>query len=98
MKILRSSQSLNGISTVLIQQFSNKSGLKNLGKEGDAYVTKQLTQNHDIYIYFPLDTKTLNAEQCAESLTSLMFLVENRDDIINDISCAYINKQIRRPG
>ena len=81
-----------------IQKFSIKACIKNFGKDGEADVTKELTQNNDTQKYFYLNTKTLNADQRADDLASLMFMVENRYDKIKARSCEYGSKQIRIPG
>ena len=54
---------LHVFGVVLIQQFSIKSGLNSFIKEVDYAVTKELTHNHDMQTYFPLDPNNLNMEQ-----------------------------------
>ena len=61
-------------------------------------MTKELTHNHDMQTYFPLDPNNLNMEQRTEGLVSLMFLVENKYGIIEAKSCSDGIKQRRRPG
>ena len=48
--------------------------------------------------YSPLDPNTLNAEQCAEDLAPLMFLVENPDGRTKSRSCIDGSKQRRIMG
>ena len=83
---------LHVLEVVLIQQFSLKYDLKHFGKEVEASVTKELTQHHDMQVYFSVYPNTLNTKQRAEDLAPLVFLVENRDGRIKDRSCSYRSK------
>ena len=61
-------------------------------------MTNELTQHHDMQTYLPLNPKTLNADQHAEALASLIFMVENRYGRIKVTSCADGSKQRIIPG
>ena len=64
----------------------------------EAATKKESTQHNDMHIYLSLGTKNLNAEQRAEDLSSIIFLVEKRYGRIKARSCADGSKQRRRPG
>jgi hypothetical protein len=78
---------------VALMQYSIKAGLKKFGEKGEAVVTKELKQLHDMTTFYPVDSKTLTKEDKARAIASLMFLKEKRDGTVEGRACADGQKQ-----
>jgi hypothetical protein len=78
---------------VALMQYSIKAGLKKFGEKGEAAVTKELKQLHDMTTFYPVDSKTLTKEDKAKAIASLMFLKEKRDGTVKGRACADGRKQ-----
>jgi hypothetical protein len=78
---------------VALMQYSIKAGLKKFGERGEAAVTKELKQLHDMETFFPVDASTLTKQDKAKAIASLMFLKEKRNGDIKGRACADGRKQ-----
>jgi hypothetical protein len=78
---------------IVLTQYSIKAGLNKFGARGEAAVTKELKQLHDMITFFPVDEKTLTREQKMKAIASLMFLKEKRNGDIKGRTCADGRKQ-----
>ena len=78
---------------IMAQQYIVKKGIELFGKKGEAAVTKELTQMHDMKVYYPMDPKELTREQRKEALSSLIFLMQKRDDSVKSRACVNRSKQ-----
>jgi hypothetical protein len=76
-----------------MSQYSLKAGLKKFGKKGEAAVTKELGQFHDLSVFVPVDGKKLSREERKAALASLIFLKEKRDGTVKARACADGRKQ-----
>jgi hypothetical protein len=74
-------------------QYSINAGLKKFGAQGEAAVTKELKQLHDMITFFPMDPNELTAEQKRKAIASLMFLTEKRNGDVKGRACADGRKQ-----
>jgi len=77
-------------------QYSLKAGLKKFGKEGEAAVSKELGQFHDLSVFIPMDASELTREQREAALASLMFLKEKKDGTVKARACADGRKQLEK--
>jgi len=78
---------------VALAQYSVTAGLKKFKEKGEARVTKELTQMHDMTVFKPIFKEDLSKEERAKALASLMFLKEKRDKTIKARMCADGQKQ-----
>ena len=81
------------LGVIMLQQFNLNAGLKKFGSRGEAAVSKELKQLHDMRTFFPVEAKSLSKEERLKALSSLMFLTEKRDGKIKGRACADGRKQ-----
>ena len=63
-------------------------GLKKFKEKGEAGVTKELTQMHNMNVFRPIELKSLTNDDKKKALSSLMFLKEKRDSLVKVCMCA----------
>jgi hypothetical protein len=68
-------------------------GTKKFKAKGEAGVTKELTQMHDMNVFRPIEGESLTYDEKKKALLSLMFLKEKRDSLIKARMCADRRKQ-----
>jgi hypothetical protein len=68
-------------------------GIKKFKAKGEAGVTKELTQMHDMNIFHPIEVESLTYDEKKKALSSLMFLKEKRDSSVKALMCADGRKQ-----
>ncbi len=68
--------------------YSMGAGIKKFKERGEAGVTKELTQMHDMDVFRPVARKLLTKEERTKALSSLMFLKEKRDQSVKAQMCA----------
>jgi hypothetical protein len=84
---------LDWVLGVALAQYSITAGLKKFKEKGEAGVTKELTQMHDMTVFRPVFKEALSKEERAKALASLMFLKEKRDKTVKARMCADGRKQ-----
>jgi len=84
---------LDWVLGVALAQYSITAGLKKFKEKGEAGVTKELTQMHDMTVFRPIFKEALSKEERAKALASLMFLKEKRDKTVKARMCADGRKQ-----
>ena len=67
---------------VALVHYSMDAGIKKFRDKGEAGVTKELTQMHDMDMFCPIDGDSLLYGKKKSALSSLMFLKENRDAML----------------
>jgi hypothetical protein len=67
---------------VALVHYSMNAGIKKFKAKGEAGVTKELTQMHDMNMFCPIEVESLNYDKKKKALSSLMFLKEKRDSSI----------------
>ena len=67
--------------------------MRKFGKQGEAAVSKELMQFHDLSVFVPVDARQLTKEQQGAALASLMFLKEKKDGTVKARACADGRKQ-----
>ncbi len=77
----------------IMTQYSLKAGLKKFGEQGEAAVTRELGQFHDMNVFLPMDPNRLTKKEKAEALASLIFLKEKKDGTVKARACADGRKQ-----
>jgi len=77
----------------MMTQYSLKAGLKRFGKQGEAAVTKELGQFHDMSVFAPMDPTKLSKTERAAALASLIFLKQKKDGTVKARACADGRKQ-----
>ena len=77
----------------MLQCFSIKAGLNRYGEAGKKACSKGLQQLQDMDTYEPMDPDKLTRLEKTEALTSLVFLVENRNGLIKARAVADGSKQ-----
>lgn len=78
---------------VMMQQFYYSKGLKMFGDKGNAAVTKELQQMHDMEAYTPIDAASLSDGEKQDAINQLMFLTQKRCGKVKARSCADGRKQ-----
>ena len=68
-------------------------GIKKFKEKGEAGVTKELTQMHDMNVFRPIEVESLTYDEKKKALSSLMFLKEKRDSSVKARMCADGRKQ-----
>ena len=63
-------------------------GIKKFQERGEAGVTKELTQMHDMDVFRPIMKDDLTRDERKKALASLMFLKEKRDQSVKARMCA----------
>jgi hypothetical protein len=64
---------------IALVHYSMGAGIKKFKERGEAEVTKELTQMHDMDVFPPVARESLTKEERTKALSSLMFLKEKRD-------------------
>jgi hypothetical protein len=64
---------------IALVHYSMGAGIKKFKERGEAGVTKELTQMHDMDVFCPVARESLTKEERTKALSSLMFLKEKRD-------------------
>ena len=59
-------------------------GLKKFKEKGEAGVTKELTQMHDMNVFRPIEVESLTHDEKKKALSSLMFLKEEEGQFGED--------------
>ena len=78
---------------VALVHYSMNAGIKKFKAKGEAGVTKELTQMHDMEVFRPVDEESLSYREKKDALSSLMFLKEKRDATVKARMCADGRKQ-----
>ncbi len=67
---------------IALMHYSMGAGIKNFKERGEAGVTKELTQMHDMDMFRPVARELLTKDERTKALSSLMFLKEKRDQSV----------------
>jgi hypothetical protein len=67
---------------IALVHYSMGAGIKKFKERGEAGVTKELTQMHDMYVFCPVTRELLMKEERSKALSSLMFLKEKQDQSV----------------
>ncbi|KAL3810038.1 hypothetical protein ACHAXA_000207 [Cyclostephanos tholiformis] len=78
---------------VALVQYSITAGIKKFKDRGEAGVSKELTQMHDMQVFRPIKKEDLSHGEKKKALSSLMFLKEKRDKTVKARMCADGRKQ-----
>jgi len=78
---------------VALVHYSMSAGIKKFKEKGEAGVTKELTQMHDMDVFRPINGDSLSYREKKGALSSLMFLKEKRDATVKAQMCADGRKQ-----
>jgi hypothetical protein len=78
---------------VALIHYSMNAGIKKFETKGEAGVTKELTQMHDMSVCCPIEVESLTYNERKKALSSLMFLKEKRESSIQACVCAGGRKQ-----
>jgi hypothetical protein len=73
--------------------YSMNAGIKKFKAKGEAGVTKELTQMHDMNVFCPIEVESLTYDEKKKALLLLMFLKEKRDSSVKARMCADGRKQ-----
>jgi hypothetical protein len=73
---------------VALVHYSMNASIKKFETKGEAGVTKELTQMHDISVFHPVEVESLTYDEQKKALSLLMFLKEKRDSSIKARMCA----------
>ncbi len=73
---------------IALVHYSMGAGIKKFKERGEAGVTKELTQMHDMDMFCPVARESLAKEERTKALSSLMFLKEKRDQSMKVRMCA----------
>jgi len=68
-------------------------GIKKFKERGEAGVSKELTQMHDMQVFWLICKDDLTYDEKKKALASLMFLKEKRDKSVKAQMCADGQKQ-----
>jgi hypothetical protein len=63
-------------------------GIEKFREKGEAGMTKELTQMHDMNVFRPIKRDSLTKGERAKALALLIFLEENRDKTVKVCMCA----------
>jgi hypothetical protein len=72
---------------IALVHYSMGSGIKMFKERGEAGVTKELTQMHDMDVFRPVARDSLMKEERTNALSLLMFLKEKRDQSVKARMC-----------
>ncbi len=78
---------------IALVHYSMGAGIEMFKERGEAGVTKELTQMHDMDVFCPVARDSLTKEERTKALSSLMFLKEKRDQSVKARMCADGQKQ-----
>jgi hypothetical protein len=67
---------------VVLAHYSMGAGIKKFQEKGEAGMTKELTQIHDMNVFHPIKRDSLTKEERAKVLAVLMFLKEKWDNMV----------------
>ncbi len=67
---------------VVLVKYGISPGIKKFQERGEAGVTKELTQMHNIDLFHPVMRDDLTCDERKKALASLMFLKEKRDQSV----------------
>ncbi len=73
--------------------YSMNAGIQKFETKGEAGVTKELTQMHDMSVFRPIEVESLTYDERKKALSLLMFLKEKRESSIKAHMCADGRKQ-----
>ncbi len=73
---------------IALVHYSMGAEIKMFKERGEAGVTKELTQMHDMDVFHPVARDLLTKEERTKALSSLMFLMEKRDQSVKARMCA----------
>ena len=73
---------------IALVHYSMKAGIKKFQDRGEAGVSKELTQMHDMEVFRPVTRDSLTKEERTKAVASLMFLKEKRDHLVKARMCA----------
>jgi hypothetical protein len=76
-----------------LAQYSMGAGIEKFQEKGEAGMTKELTQMHDMNVFCPIKRDSLTKEERAKVLAWLMFLKEKGDNMVKVRMCADGGKQ-----
>ena len=77
---------------VALVHYSMNTGIKKFKEKGNAGVTKELTQMHDMNVFRPIEVESLTYYE-KKGFSLLMFLKEKRDSLVKAHLCADGRKQ-----
>jgi hypothetical protein len=78
---------------VALVHYSMNAGIKKFETKGEAGVTKELTQMHDMSVFRPIEVESLTYGERKKALSLVMFLKEKRDSSIKARMCTNGRKQ-----
>ena len=78
---------------VALVHYSMNAGIKKFKEKGEAGVTKELTQMHDMNMFHPIEVEPLTYDENKKALLLLMFLKEKRGSSVKVHMCADGRKQ-----
>ncbi len=78
---------------IALVHYSMGAGIKMFKERGEAGVTKELTQMHDMDVFRPVTRDSLTKEERTKALSLLMFLKEKQDQSVKARMCADGRKQ-----
>jgi hypothetical protein len=78
---------------IALVHYSMGAGIKMFKERGEAGVTKELTQMHNMDVFRPVARDSLTKEERTKAISSLMFLKEKRDQSVKARMCADGRKQ-----
>ncbi len=78
---------------IVLVHYSMGAGIKKFKERGEAGVTKELTQMHDMDVFRPVARELLTKKERTKAISSLMFLKEKRDQSVKARMCADGRKQ-----
>jgi len=78
---------------VALIHYSMNAGMKKFKEKGEAGVTKELTQMHDMNMFRPIEVEPLTYDENKKALLLLMFHKEKRDSLVKVCMCADRRKQ-----
>jgi hypothetical protein len=73
---------------IALMHYSMGAGIKMFKERGEAGVTKELTQMHDMDMFRPVVRDLLTKEERTKALSLLMFLKEKQDQFVKARMCA----------
>jgi hypothetical protein len=78
---------------VALVHYSMRAGIKKFQDRGEAGVSKELTQMHNMEVFHPVTRDSLTKEERTKAVASLMLLKEKRDHLAKVRMCAVRQKQ-----
>ena len=78
---------------VALVHYLMNTGIEKFKAKGEAGVTKELTQMHNMNVFCPIEVESLTYNEKKKALSLLMFLKEKRDSSIKGRMCADGRKQ-----